>query len=149
MTPNDSNIEFFKKQAMEYAARSLPLPADNETLLEEFLSEHNGRGTLKIQVAAAKGTIPIENATVLIERLYNGGSITIFDKETNESGIVDDLVLPALPAIFSQNESTAENSGTEYFVSINHPSYIPIYRMKIKIYDAVNTILPVALQPKV
>lgn len=148
MTPDYEKVEYYKNEAMKYAKLSLPPPVQNTNNLDEdFISEHSGTGTLKIQVAAARGAFPIENAKVIIDRRTENERIVLYEKTSDSSGIVDDIILPALPAVFSQTESTAENSGTVYYVSVNHPSYLPVDSVRIKIYDAVNTILPIVLEP--
>lgn len=121
-------------------------PADTNDAFRQFLLAHPGRGTLKVQVTTGDGTFPVPQARVEVQRRFGDASRLLFKNVTDISGITDNMVLPALPVSYSQSAATARNSGTEYWVSVYHPSYLP-FEMPISIYDGIETILPVALDP--
>ena len=129
------------------AEQPLPMQADPEDAYELFLQEHPGRGTLRVQVSTAGGTFPVPQAVVEVSRVFGGVRRTLYRAFTNQSGIVDQLILPALPAAYSQQESTAIDSGTQYQVSVSRADFIPLSDKTIEVYDRVDTILPVALRP--
>ncbi|MBE6989526.1 MAG: hypothetical protein E7426_02105 [Ruminococcaceae bacterium] len=114
---------------------------------ELFQRAHPGRGKLRVQVSTARGTFPVPGALVEVTRDFGGVRRMLYKNTTNTSGIVERLVLPALPADYSQYEPTAGNSGTEYQVSVYHPAFVPLVDSTVEIYDRIETILPVALQP--
>lgn len=114
-----------------------------------FQNAHPGRGSLRVQVSTARGTFPIPGALVEVSRTFDGVVRVLYQAMTNESGIVEHMILPALPDEYSQQEATAENSGTVYQVSVFHPGFVPLRRNSVEIYDKVETILPVALVPLV
>lgn len=121
---------------------------DTNDAFRQFLLAHPGRGTLKVQVTTGDGTFPVPQARVEVSQRFGDASRLLFKNVTDISGISDNMVLPALPASYSQAAATARNSGTEYTVSVYHPSYIP-FEMPVSVYDGIETILPVALEPYV
>ena len=114
---------------------------------KDFKGKHSGHGLLKVQVFAARGAFPIENANVIVEQGDRNGSHVIFSGATDESGIVEGIKLPALAESLSQNYETAQNSGTDYFVSVRHPNFLPVNGRVVTAYDTIETILPVLMYP--
>ena len=116
--------------------------------LGPFLTSHPGRGTMRIQVSTADGTFPVPDAVVEVSAVIDGTSLPLYRRKTNQSGIVDNLVLPAKPRFASQREETADQSGTLYTVTVTHSGFRPLTDKRVVIYDGVETIFPAALQPK-
>ena len=126
----------------------VPQPA-TESEYDAFVRTHPGRGSLRVQVSTARGTFPVPGAVVEVTRSFDGVRRILYSALTNNSGVVEHMVLPTLPADYSWQESTAENSGTVYEVSVYHPSFTPLQNNSVELYDKIETILPVALQPLV
>jgi len=159
-THNNALVEKYKKQALEYAARAgllnegsltsksqSPNTDNTSSDYETFLKLHPGKGKLKIQVSTARGSFPVEGGTVEISRDFGGEKRVFFKEITDQSGIVDNLELPALPSEYSQNSATAQDSSTDYNVAVYHPDFENMPLLPIGIYDGIETLLPVALQP--
>lgn len=119
---------------------------DTNDAFRQFLLSHPGRGALKVQVTTGDGAFPVPQARVEVQHRFGDTARLLFKNVTDISGITDNMVLPALPASYSQTAATAHNSDTEYIVSVYHPAYIP-FQTSISVYDGIETILPVALQP--
>ena len=119
---------------------------DTNGSFRQFLLSHPGRGKLKVQVTTGDGTFPVPQARVEVHRRFGDTSRLLFKNITDISGITDNMVLPALPVSYSQTAATAHSSDTEYIVSVYHPSYIP-FQTPVSVYDGIETILPVALEP--
>lgn len=120
-----------------------------ESAYELFQQAHPGRGSLRVQVSTARGTFPVAGAVVEVTREFDGVRRVLYKNVTNNSGIVERMVLPTLPADYSRQEATAEESGTVYQVSVYHPSFVPLINSDVELYDKIETILPVALAPLV
>ena len=116
---------------------------------ELFLQAHPARGSLRVQVSAARGAFPVPGALVEVSRDFDGVRRVLYKGVTNSSGILEGMVLPALPVDYSRQESTAADSGTAYRVSVYHPAFVPLQGTQIMVYGGIETILPVALQPLV
>ena len=72
---------------------------------------------------------------------------TVVVAQTDESGIVQGIALPALPAAWSQAPDTASISGTGYLVSVRHPLFVPQEDREVTVYARIESILPVMLEP--
>ena len=66
---------------------------------------------------------------------------------TDQSGILQGIALPALPAAWSQSSDTADVSATNYQVTVRHPMFAPDVGRNAAVYARTETILPVALEP--
>ena len=80
--------------------------------LSTFLQAHPDQGSLRVQVASGGGTFPVAGARVEVYRRFGGQTHTFYRGLTDESGIVQGIALPALPAAWSQAPDTASISGT-------------------------------------
>ena len=152
-------LEWFRQQAMDFARRAAAAPdpllirtedvhASTETEYQEFLKSHPANGSLKVQVYTARGALPVEKAAVEIAKRFSGKVRILYQGVTDSAGIMEDVALPALPASYSQSPNTAAQSGTDYQVSVFHPSFQEETAMKVTIFDRIQTILPVSLQPQ-
>lgn len=168
----EERIEKYRREAMEYAARAsyrpqaVPTAAnDAEAMLPQgstvtpeenappdaddyavFLREHPSEGILKVQATAARSAFPVSGATVEVSVVINGEKYVLYNNVTDESGISDDMLLPARPSAFSQNSVTASDSGTQYEVSVYHPAFKAL-SAPVTMFDNIKTILPVVLKP--
>ena len=115
--------------------------------LGPFLVSHPGRGTMRIQVTTAHRAFPIADAVVEVSAVIDGTTLPLYRRKTDQSGIVDNLVLPARPRFTSQREETADQSGTLYTVTVTHPGFRSLTDKRVVIYDGVETIFPASLQP--
>ena len=78
-----------------------------------------------------------------------GGALQEFYRGfTDESGILEGMVLPTLPGGLSQNSVTAGESGTDYIVSVEQRDYVPENGRKVTVYDGVETLLAVSMVPQ-
>ena len=124
--------------------------AQNDFSLEQlgpYLGENPGRGTLRVQVFTAFGAFPVAGATVAVDANVDGTALPLYRKTTDQSGVAEGFVLPAKPRLDSQRESTADDSTTLYTVTVTHPGYRPLENRPVVIYDGVETLLPVMLEP--
>lgn len=157
-------MEWFRQQALDFAKRAVPAEAVTEEKppeakkedsiptqeeYQKFLQTHPARGTLKVQVSTARGAIPVEKANVEVSKQFLNSIQVLYRGVTDNSGIVDQIQLPAIPALYSQSPETAANSGTNYRVAIRHPSFEEQSDVQATIFDQIQTILPVMLRPRI
>ena len=62
---------------------------------QDFMSQNPARGFLRIRAYAASGAIPISGLDVVISTIINNSKFIFFEGSTNESGIIDNISLPA------------------------------------------------------
>ena len=60
-----------------------------------FIEENPSTGVLKVQVFTADQAIPIANAEVFITKKIGDNDVLFFSGQTDSSGIVDNIILPA------------------------------------------------------
>ena len=102
-------------------------------------------GTLRLQVSTAMGAFPVAAATVEVST--DNGATPLYRSTTDQSGIADDLALPANPREASQSPATALDSPRRYTVTVTHPAFLP-QRHSVSLFVGIKTILPVVLVPR-
>lgn len=115
--------------------------------LGPYLGDNPGRGTLRVQVFTAFGAFPVAGATVAVDANLDGTRLPIYRKTTDRSGVAEGFILPAKARQASQREDTADDSTTIYTVTVTHPGYRPLTDRRVVIYDGVETLLPMMLEP--
>lgn len=146
-TINSADFERYAEQARNYAKKSVFPTITEYNALDDFKGTYSGSGKLKASVTSGQGTLPVAEAKVEVFTLYNGERLLIYTDRTNSSGIAEGIILPALPTELSENYETAEKSGVEYFVTVKHKSFEDVIDIPIKIYNKIESILPVNLVP--
>lgn len=113
--------------------------------VDTFTQAHPERGSLRVQVTA--GPFPVAGAQVEIFRMFDQIRQVFFRGVTDQSGILQGIALPALPAAWSQSSDTAGISGTDYQVTVRHPMFAPSEGRGVSVFARTETILPVVLEP--
>lgn len=93
--------------------------------------------------------LPRGGAQVVISRAFGTGEHIFYRGVTDGSGILSGIRLPAPPFAWSQASDTAALSGLDYQVSVQHPMFQPVAGRTATVFDGVETILPVMLEPVV
>ncbi|MBR1481904.1 MAG: hypothetical protein IJ598_02930 [Ruminococcus sp.] len=114
---------------------------------DEFVREYPGRGSLKVQTSVASEAFPIAGAFVDVVLCYKGKRYSIYHDVTDDSGIVNEIVLPSRLNAATQSPDSAALGEPEYLISIYHPSFDEIIDAPVTIHDRVETILPISLNP--
>lgn len=113
--------------------------------VDAFMQARPERGTLRVQVTA--GPFPVAGAQVEVLRQFGQLRQVFYRGVTDQSGILQGISLPALPAAWSQTSDTAGVSATDYQVTVRHPMFAPDVGRGAAVYARTETILPVALEP--
>ena len=119
------------------------------TPVDVFLRTHPDRGGLRVQVTCGGGRFPVAGAQVVISRAFGTEEHIFYRGVTDGSGILSGIRLPAPPFALSQASDTAALSGLDYQVSVQHPMFQPVAGRTATVFDGVETILPVMLEPVV
>lgn len=112
-----------------------------------FRSAHPEQGSLRVQVSAAQGIFPIPGAAVEVYRDFGAVRETFYTGVTDNSGIVEGILLPALPAAWGRSADTAGISGTTYSVTVCHPQYGQREQEQVLVFPRVESLLSVSLTP--
>ena len=114
---------------------------------EQYVSSHPGRGSLKVQVSAANRSFPVKNVFVEVAVDEGGMRYSLYRDVTNESGIVNEIVLPTCSGSDNNTPATAGRDEAVYLVSVFHPAFEEVVDYPVTVQDRTETILPVALEP--
>ncbi len=117
-------------------------PATDTTSFSQT-GELTGQGTLIVQVALAKGAIPVEGARVVVSL----GDTIFADFFTDKSGRTPLLILPAPDRELSQTPGGTTRPYSIYNIRISYPGYYVEEALNVPIFDKINSIQPVALVP--
>ena len=109
-------------------------------------AQNTGLGTLIVQVTIARGSLPVQGATVTITDGSNpsGPLATLI---TDNSGQTEPLSLPAPSANFSQTPNGTTRPYSVYNIRIENPGYYPEQLNNVPVFDKIASIQPVSLIP--
>ena len=88
-----------------------------------FRSAHPEQGSLRVQVSSGRGLFPCPARRWRSTTISARCGETFHTGVTDSSGIVEGILLPALPAAWGCSADTAGISGTAYSVAVRHPQY--------------------------
>lgn len=112
-----------------------------------FCSAHPEQGSLRVQVSSGRGLFPVPGAEVEVYRDFGTVRETFHTGVTDSSGIVEGILLPALPAAWGHSADTAGISGTAYSVAVRHPQYGAAEPRQVLVFPRVESLLAVSLTP--
>ena len=108
----------------------------NNELFQKFLSFNRGVGTLMIRANTAREALPVSNLKVLITTIYEGETLTLFEGYTDESGMIQNLSLPA-PKI--DNNNLIVPIATTYMIKASLNSQFE-QSYFVNIYDGISVL---------
>ena len=115
------------------------------------MNNNTSEGYLKISVTEAGGTIPIENALVVISEYTgeteaeNAGEV-LYSLRTNEGGLTPTVPLPAPPAVESMRPGAAQPYSV-YNVTVTYDGYYPIEGVGVPVFSGITAIQPFNMIP--
>ncbi len=135
----DTQIKKFNTK--EFAPQVNTDPTENKSneSYDEFLKQNTGKGTLKVQVSAAREAIPIPNANVIISKMIGEEEKIFYSEITDESGIVDNMLLPAPNRTCEDEFNMSEPSGTVYDITIIHSDFQQTVKDQVDIFDGIKS----------
>lgn len=111
---------------------------------KEFMEENNSYGMLKIRAYSASEAMPVKGVNIEITSLINNSEIVFFKGITNESGIIEKIILPA-PKLDSNN--MMKPLSTDYIINASYPQDNFYLSYKIKIYSNICSIQDINVIP--
>jgi len=81
---------------------------------QKFVSDNPGKGYLKIRASSINEAIPASGINIRVSKVIGNNNVIFFEGATDESGMINDIVLPAPRAITSDLEVP---NFTEYKLS--------------------------------
>lgn len=114
---------------------------------EQFLNQNPAEGTLKIQAFTARQALPVPGTHIIISKQIGDDMHIFFEGDTDESGIIDGIILPA-PARSSSETPFQPHPFTMYDIQAQHPLYVPQDLRYGVIFEGVKSIQPIDLIPR-
>ena len=109
-----------------------------------FMELNDGFGILKVQVATTNDAYPLSGVNIIITKYIDGKEVVFFKGITDESGIIDNIKLPAVP---TKEEIMQESdiAYTVYNLKAVYPknNFEKIY--DISIFDNIKVIQPIRI----
>ena len=115
-----------------------------DTSLAQFLQENPDQGILRIQAFRGPQSIPVQDVRITVSRQLGEGEYVFFTGKTDESGLIDPIVLPA-PNRSQSLQPGGNNPSATYTVRAEHPKFQP-QEITVNLYQAVKTVQPIQLQ---
>ena len=118
----------------------------NTDLYEDFIKENSDIGNLKVQVFTAYGAIPISDTSIVVYKDIEEYRVVFFQGNTDSSGIISDIKLPAPPMVVSNEEVPIY---TIYNMTAFHMGFETLKSYTIGMLGGVNVIQYVKMLPEV
>ena len=122
-----------------------PIRPENDTYAQ-FLEENPKTGWLRIQAYTGLGSGPAPGATAVISRQFADGVHVFATVQTDESGIADDIPLPAPDKSLAESPA-GEAPYADYRITVTRPGYRTEVYTEVPVFDGIKSIQPVQLTP--
>lgn len=86
---------------------------------QEYIETNPSTGVLKVQVFTADQAIPIPNTNIYITKQIGNYNVLFFQGETDSSGIIDNIILPAPIGDFNLDDFITPSYTTYQLVASN------------------------------
>lgn len=113
---------------------------------EAFLQMNPSVGYLRVQVSVAQQAYPVQNAHVEISKTFSGDKYVFFASQTDASGIVSRVTLPAPDRDLSSAPSALQPYAT-YDIFVSHPNFTDVYVPNCIVFATIETIQQVRMVP--
>lgn len=113
-------------------------------IYKKFIKDNPSKGFLKIRAYAASQAIPIEGLKIIVTKNIENNNIVFFEGSTNESGIIENIELPA-PTLGTDDENIPNNINyniTAIYVPNNTNTMY-----KINVYENVYVVQNINVVP--
>ncbi len=111
-----------------------------------FMEQNPSNGILKIQVFSATQSIPIANVNIRITKQIGNNNVIFFEGKTDESGIIDNILLPAPNGEY--NAETYEIPGnTSYMVTAVSNNFNEVKQKEVGMFGDIKVIQVFRIAP--
>ena len=126
-------------------------PGQPRETYDAFIQRTPGRGSIKIQASMGNQAYPVPGVKITISKDFTDGTHIFHTAETDEDGIVDDLMLPAPASADSQQPDESQNPINPfavYTIFAEKDGFRPEEYIQVPVFDGVKSIQPVRLIPQ-
>ena len=116
----------------------------NSSIYKNFININNGKGILKVEASTASEAYPLEGVEITIFKMIDGEKVIFYKGVTNDSGIIDGIVLPTRK-INNEIEDVSDIVFTTYDLESIYPKYNMKKMYNVSIFDDVKVIQPITI----
>ena len=111
---------------------------------QDYLKTNNSIGYLNIRAFRANEAVPIKGLKITITNVINNNTVVFFEGETDESGMINNIALPA-PKINGDN-LIAPTKATYNIISYYQPDNLK-QSYQANIYDGIYVVQTINIIP--
>ena len=116
----------------------------NSEEFQKFMKNNPARGFLRIRAFAASGAVPISGLQVVVSTIIDNNRFIFFEGATNESGIIDNISLPA-PRLNTNNLDVP--SKTVYDIEATYEANNFKQSYQVNMYEKVFVVQAINVGP--
>ena len=117
----------------------------NSSLYKEFINKNPSNGYLRIRAYSANEALPVQGLKVIISTEFNGNNIIFFEGETNNSGLIDRISLPA-PKSITNNLDVPDKTTYEILATYPEENLNTVY--SVNMYEGICVVQNINVAPK-
>ena len=114
----------------------------DSSIYKNFININNGKGILKIDASTASEAYPLKDVEITIYKMLDGAKVIFYNGVTNDSGIIDGIVLPTRVMPEEVND-VSDIFFTTYELVAKIPKYDVEKTYDVSIFDNVKVIQPI------
>ena len=114
----------------------------NSSTYKNFININNGKGILRVEASTASEAYPLEGVEVTISKKLDSMKVIFYKGITNNSGIIDGIVLPTRE-ISDEVEDASDILFTTYDLEAKYPKYSLEKIYDVSIFDDIKVIQPI------
>ena len=111
---------------------------------KNFININDSYGILKIEAFTASGAYPLAGVDIIVSKVLDGNKIIFYEGKTNDSGIIESIVLPTR-SIKEEINNASDILFTTYDLEANYKKYDVSKNYDVSIFDEVKVIQPLML----
>ncbi len=112
------------------------------SLYKNFININQGVGILKIEASTASGAYPLKDVDIVISKDFGEDKIIFYKGITNDSGIIDNIILPTRSTVKEIMEAS-DIIYTTYDLVASYPKYNLDRKYDVSIFDDIKVIQPI------
>ena len=114
----------------------------NSSIYESFINNNSGKGVLKIEASTASEAYPLKDVEIIISKEFGDNKIVFYKGTTNDSGIIDGIILPT-KKIDKEINDASDIVFTTYDLIARYPKYNLEKEYDVTIFDNIKVIQPI------
>ena len=114
----------------------------NSSTYKNFININSGKGILRVEASTASEAYPLKEVEVIISKKLDGNKIIFYKGVTNDSGIIDGIILPTR-GMNSEVEDASDILFTTYDLEAKYPKYGLEKMYDVSIFNDVKVIQPI------